>query len=411
MNLPFIIALRYLLARKSHQAVNVISMISMAGIAVATVAMVVVMSVFNGFTQLAADRLSHIDPELKVIPLQGKLIEDADSVSALIGSVGGVAHVAPVIEDQALAMYHDRQTPVNIKGVPPHYDGNVVPIGSTVIDGSFAIGDCAWAESSSTPSVISVGVAMQLGARPGFYDPLTIFVPRRRARYNPANPAASFTADTTVVTGVTQVNQSEYDVDYIFVDLDVARDLFEVYDAATAIEVSLTPGAQLDDVHRELTRLLRPTLKVLDRHQQQEQAFRMINIEKWVTLLMLVFILVIASFNIVSTLSMIIIDKRPSLLLLSALGAPRRMLARIFMLQGWMVSLIGGLGGTIIGVILCLAQQWGGFIKIAGNADNLSIDTYPVRVMPVDLLVILLTVALIGLATGFVSTRFLPRRR
>ncbi|MCH5346530.1 MAG: ABC transporter permease [Muribaculaceae bacterium] len=410
MRLELKIAGRYLAARKSHSAVNIISMVSMAGVAVATVAMVVVMSVFNGFTDLAESRLSHVDPVLKVFPEEGKYIEGADSLATALEELSGVAAAAPVVEDQALAMYHDRQMPVTIKGLPRGYDGVIVDIGRTVIDGVFGADREPDSLALEPPGVsVSIGVALQLGVRPSFFDPLTLYVPRRMARYNPANPAAAFRAEGTIVKGVTEVDQAEYDTDYIYVPLDVARNLLDLDDGATAIELAASPDADLEDVAAAVSKAVGTGYRVVDRRQQQEQAFRMINIEKWVTLLMLAFILVIASFNIISTLSMIIIDKTESITILRALGCSRRMLRRVFMLQGWMVSLIGGIGGIIIGVGLCLAQQYGKFIKISGDPASLSIDAYPVKVLPVDLIIIAAIVATIGAITGLVATRFLPR--
>ena len=399
------IALRYLFARKSHTAVNVISMISMAGVAVATMAMVAVMSVFNGFTDLASERLSLVDPELKVTAVEGKVITEGDSLAEALESVAGVKAARTVIEDQALAIYHDRQMPVTIKGVPADYS-LISRIDSTVIDGEFKLRD-----ETRPMAVISVGVALQLGSVPSYYDPLTLFVPNRTGRYNPANPAAAFRNDTTVVAGVFQTDQSEYDNDYVFLPLEDARDLFSYETEASAVEVSLEPSADAAEVKRAISEALPAGLTVRDRHEQQEQAFRMINIEKWVTLLMLAFILVIASFNIVSTLSMLIIEKEESISVFRSMGAALGRVRRIFMYEGWLVSLVGGVAGIAVGIGLVLAQQYGGFIKLGGDPSMLSIDTYPVRLFWGDLIVIFAIVAAIGLLTGWISSRFIREKR
>lgn len=398
------IALRYLFARKSHTAVNVISMISMAGVAVATMAMVAVMSVFNGFTDLAMERLSSIDPDLKVTPLRGKVIVDGDSLAMAIEAIDGVAVARPVVEEQALAMYHDRQMPVTVKGITADYD-SVAPLSHAVIDGALLPGD-----SATTFSTISVGVALQFGATPSFYDPLTIFVPERTGRYNPANPAASFRSDSTVVSGVFEIDQAEYDADYIFMPLDRVRDLLDYYTEATAVEIAIAPGADPAAVKAAVSAAVGPGNKVADRREQQEQAFRMINIEKWVTLVMLAFILVIASFNIVSTLSMLIIEKRDNTSIMRALGAPLRLVRRVFMFEGWLVSLFGGIAGIIAGIALVLAQQHFKFIKLGGDSSMLTIDAYPVRLYWGDLVVIFAIVAAIGLVTGAVASRFVGRK-
>lgn len=398
------IALRYLFARKSHTAVNVISMVSMAGVAVATMAMVAVMSVFNGFTDLAMDRLSVIDPSLKVTPLSGKVIADGDSLAAALEKIDGVAVARPVIEEQALAMYHDRQMPVTVKGITADYN-NVAPLSEAIIDGELIAGS----DSSTTMVTIAVGVALQFGATPSFYDPLTIFVPERLGRYNPSNPAASFRSDSTVVSGVFEIDQAEYDADYIFMPLDRVRDLLDYYTEATAVEIALTDDANAAAVKQAVISAVGPTMKVADRREQQEQAFRMINIEKWVTLVMLAFILVIASFNIVSTLSMLIIEKRQSISIMRALGAPLRLVRRIFLLEGWLVSSVGGLAGLALGTALVLVQQHFKIIKFGGDASMLTIDAYPARLELPDLVIIMAIVALIGLATGTIASRFVGR--
>lgn len=402
------IALRYLLARKSHSAVNVISLISMAGVAVATMAMVCVMSVFNGFSDIASARMSLFDAELAVTPASGKTIADGDSLAEALAAIPGVAMAMPVVEDQALAIYHNRQIPVTVKGVPDGYR-RMVAIDSAIIDG-VDLDIAAATDSLNRHALVGVGVALTLGTRPAYYDPLVICTPRRTGRYNPANPAASFLSDSLVVAGVFEINQPEYDSDHILVPIDVARELLDYYTEATAVEVAVAPGASLSDVEQAIVRAAGPDMTVTDRAHRQEDTFRMINIEKWVTMLMLAFILVIASFNIISTLSMIIIDKEQSIALLRVMGASASMTRRIFMVEGWLVSLGGCVAGIILGVVLTLAQQWGGFIKFAGDPALMVIDAYPVRLAPADLLVVLAVTALIGLVTGLLATRLVPDR-
>ncbi len=391
------IALRYLFAPKSHNAVNVISAIAMAGVAVAAMAMVCIMSVFNGFSDLASARLSIIDPELRLSPREGKVIENADSVIAELSSIPQIANALPVIQEQALAVYGDVQLPVTIKGVPPEYN-RASSIDKAIIDGEFRSPD-----NLGDYATLSVGASIRLGARPSQYEPLAIHVPKRMGRYNPANPMASFRSDSLLVSGVYEIDQPEYDKDFIIIPIEAARRLLDYTTHASSIEVSLRYGTNAQDAKDIIRQAIGDRFMISDRQEQQQESFRMINIEKWVTLLMLAFILVIASFNIISTLSMLIIEKRESTAIMRSLGANDGLVKRIFFFEGWMISVTGGIIGIIIGVALVLAQQWGGFIKLGGDASQMSIHEYPVRLAIPDLAIILAIITAIGFVTGAIA--------
>ncbi len=401
------IALRYLFSRKSHSAVNIISFISLAGVAVATVATVCVLSVFNGFTDLAKARMSRMDPALQVTRTDGRPLEQADSLARELTRMEGVSLALPTLTGQALAMYGDKQLPVTIKGVPAGYErisgidslfieGQYVPEGKVLYPDVPNIEDWQYA-------ALSIGVAVQLASPYGFTELLGIYVPRRLGRINPANPMGSFAADSLIISGVWEVQQQEYDNDMVILPLSAARRLLEYDMEATAIEVST---ADPDGMKATLQAALGPDYLVKTRLEQQEQSYRMISIEKWISFLLLAFILIIASFNIISTLSILIIEKRDNMATLTALGAPRRLLSRIFMIEGWLIAFGGGVIGIIVGVALCLCQQWFGWIKLAGDASQLTIDSYPVKVEAVDLLAVLALVALVGLLSTAVTRRF-----
>lgn len=393
------IALRYLFSRKTHNAVNVISLISLVGVGVAAMALVVVLSVFNGFSDLAAGRLSVLTPDLRVDPAAGKVIARADSLAALLTRLPGVEAAVPVVEEHALAMYAGRQMPVMMKGVPEAYR-LVADLDSIIIDGA-ALTEVDAPELGPV-ATLSVGAALGLDARPGFVEKVALNVPRRVGRINPAMPARAFRSDSLLVAGVFQAEQAEFDTELLFVPLDVARRLLD-YNAgeASAIELRVLPGTSRRDVER----LLPPGLIVSDRMEQQREAFRMISVEKWVTFFLLGFILVIASFNIISTLSMLIIEKQESTATLIALGATRGFVRRIFVAEGWLVTAVGGVAGILAGIILCLAQQWGGFIKLGGNHEAMSITVYPVRVAFPDLLAVMALVAAVGLLAAYLPGR------
>lgn len=398
------IAIRYLFSKKTHNAVNVISLISLAGVAVATMAIVCVLSVFNGFSDLSAAHLSLLDPDLKITPLEGKSISSVDSLIYEIEQIDGVDVAIPTIEEQALAIYGDRQMPVMIKGVPPEYE-NTTDIKSIVIDGDFCLTD-----SIASYATLSVGVAIGLGATPSFYRYLGIYMPKREGRVNVANPMTAFRSDSLIVAAVYQVAQAEYDTDMVILPLENVARLLDYDDEATAIEVKLKSSVNLSKVATQMQTILGDGFVVKDRLRQQEQSFRMIEIEKWITFLMLAFILIIASFNIISTLSMLVIEKSENIHTLHSLGATSTMISRIFMLEGWLISIVGGIAGIIIGVILTLAQQWGGFIKLSGDPSALSIDHYPVHLDVMDLFVVMGLVIVIGFFTAQITALFTRKK-
>ncbi|WP_302590639.1 FtsX-like permease family protein [uncultured Muribaculum sp.] len=403
---PLRIALRYLLAKRGSNVVSVISLISVTGVGVAAMAIVCVLSVFNGFAILARSQTDTLTPDLRVDPLYGKAIEGIDSVTALISAVPHVNAVVPVLEERALAKCGSRQMPVRIKGVTDNY-ANVTSIDSVVkSDGMFVLSDSVLGPVAT----LSVGSAVGLQVRPGVDSYVDIYVPRRRGRINPANPSASFLSGTFAVGGVFQADDAETDADLVLLPFGEAARLLDRGNAASAIEIGLEPGADADNVADVLRERLGNTLSVSTRRQQQQTSMRMIAIEKWITFAMLAFILTIASFNIISTLSMMVIEKTDNIRTLYALGATRSFIGSIFRYEGWLISLAGGAGGVVAGVVLCLMQQWFGFIKLGGDHQVMVTDVYPVRVEVVDILVVLLLVAAIGWITSAVAAAFSRHR-
>lgn len=398
--LAFRIALRYLFSKKSHNAVNVISAISLAGVAVASMAIMIVLSVFNGFTELSASHLSKIDPDLKVVPATGKTIADGDSAAAVIMTVSGVAAAMPSVEERGLIVAGNSQMPVIFKGVGDNYR-DVIAVDSIVIDGVYT-------ESVDTAGAmqIAVGVANRTGLRPSLLSVADVYVPRREGRINPANPMAAFRGTRLTVTGVTQIDQADLDNDRIIIPLDRARQLLDYDREATAIEVRLAPGASAAEVSQAIVATLGGSVRVLTRSVQQGSAMKMIAIEKWVTFLMLCFILIIASFNIISTLSLLVIEKRDDMKTLRALGAARSQIRSIFRYEGLLITIAGGTAGIILGLLLSLAQQHLGFIKLNGDPTTLTISTYPVAVSGLDVLAVFGAIVVIALLTSSLTTIF-----
>ncbi|MDE6278309.1 MAG: ABC transporter permease [Muribaculaceae bacterium] len=402
------IALRYLRAKKSHNAVNVISLISIGGVAVATAAIVIVLSVFNGFNDLAASHLSAIDPELKVQPVQGKVFAGADSLADVLAALPEIAAAAPSLEERALLVGQAGQMPVVLKGVSPERYPAVVAFNTTIIDGT-TVGPEALDAAPTPPLYIAVGVAVETGLRPAPDTGASLFVPRRQGRLNPANPAAAYRRADFTVAGVFRIEQPEYDADHVVLPIDEARRLLDYSAAeASAIELRIAPGVDAAGAAAAVEAALPDAnFRILTRLQQQEAAFRMIAIEKWMTFVMLIAILLIAAFNILSTLSLLVIEKRDDAATLRALGAPASMVASVFRWEGALITCSGGLLGIILGSLLVLGQQTFGWIKLAGDPALLSTAVYPVRLAPwPDLALVALAVALIAAAVAAASRLF-----
>lgn len=399
------IALRYLFAKKSHRVVNVIAVISMAGVAVATMAIIVVLSVFNGFTDLAHSHLAAIDPEVKISPRQGKVIDCADSLAAVLEQRPDVEAAAVILQERALLLAGDYQMPVVFRGLDPAKVRRVTDIDAVIIDGVYA-------DFNSMPDSIAgmqaaVGVAVNLGLRPSPYAAGMIYVPKRKGRINPANPAAAYRSLQVAMTGVVQIDQPEYDADFVFIPLSCARQLLD-YRAGegSAVEVKAARGVSPDQLAESLARDF-PQYLVQGRIEQQADTFRMISVEKWVTFLMLVFILLVAAFNIVSTLSLMVIEKRSDMATMRALGAPLSMTRAIFVAEGWLITAVGGIVGLVFGIALSLLQQYGGIVKLAADPSALTIDVYPVRLEWVDVAVVFFAILVTGLLIGLLSRLFL----
>lgn len=399
------IALRYLFARKSHRVVNVISAISIAGVAVATAAIIVVMSVFNGFTGLAKNHLSEVVPDVRVTKPSAKAFAGTDSLCAILESLPEVGAAAAVLQERALITSGNGQMPVVIKGVDPAKFTAVTDIDTLLLDGIYRPDN---GMQDSIPGIqISVGVAMNTGLRPSTLPIVTIYMPRRLGHINPANPATAYRQTDASVTGVFRTDDPDFDTEFIFAPLGTVRHLLEYEgDEASAIEIKAAPGISVDRAAEAVFSVLGPDFSVLPRERQQAETFRMIAVEKWVTFLMLVFILIIAAFNIVSTLSLMVIEKTPDMATLRAMGATRHSVRSIFIAEGWLITVAGGIAGTIFGSLLVLLQQHFGLIKLNADPTALSTDIYPVDLQAGDIVAVLVTVAVVGLVIGLISRIF-----
>lgn len=401
MVLALRIAARYLFSKKSHSAINVISIISVCGVAIITAALICTLSVYNGFTHLIGSLLSEIQPDIKILPASGKTLDGNDTLWSEIAAWDDVALLLPVIEETALAVY-DRQLPVVVKGIPDNYD-ELTGLSHTIVTGEYMLHD-----SIVSYAIIGAGVAVRLEAGVAYSRPIELYAPHRRGRVNIANPAASFTSRRFFVSAAFYSNQAPYDDNVVYIPIDEARVLFDYPTEATAIELRCADGVSVERVVQQLEKKLGSNYVVQDRYKQNGESFRWMQIEKWITFLILVFILLIAAFNIVGALSMLIVDKKENIATLRNLGADNRLIVRIFMTEGWLISMIGALSGLVIGVLLCWLQQEFGLLRL-GESGAFIVDAYPVRLEWGDTLVVTAVVLLLGMLTASFPARMLRR--
>ena len=404
MNVLTKIALRYLVSKKAHNAVNIITIISTGGVVVATAALIAVMSVFNGFQALVMSRLAQLDPEIAVTATHGKTVARADSVLAVARSLPEVEMAMPVIEDHGLAVFADFQMPLRIKGVPDDY-ARMSDADRVVIDGEFMLRDAV-----SPYTVVGVGPAMTLHVRPGFVRMVSLYAPQRQGKVDMANPMGAFRSDSVFVAGVFQAQQNDYDNDLIYVPISLARRLFDYTGEATQIEIRLRKNADERSAMEALGSALGPAYTVKNRLMQQREAYQLINIEKWMAFLLMAFILLIATFNVISTLSLLIIEKDESIATLGALGASKQQITRIFVIEGWLIALAGAALGITLGLLLCYCQQQFGWLKLGGNTAMQITHAYPVEVRLSDVVVVFALVAGVGLLTSLLTSLFMRHR-
>jgi len=400
LRFSFRIARRYLFSKKSHNAINVISGISSAGVAVGTMALVIVLSIFNGFGDLFTGLFSDFDPELKITAVEGKYFTTDTPVMQQVRNHEAVAVFSEVVQENALLRFKDKQMPALIKGVNEKKFHAMTRIDSLLFEGQFQLYDGAFERA-----VPGLGVAATLGLGAYFIDPLYIYAPRRNAQINLLRPENSFVESAVYVAGIFSIQQNEYDNQYVLVSLDLARQLFEYAgNEATAVELKLRETADIADVKNELGALLGPGFTVKDRYEQQESYFSIMRIEKWITFLILSFILLIATFNVIGALSMLIIDKKADILTLRNLGADRRLIQQIFLLEGWLISAVGAAVGLVLGTLFSLVQEHWGIIRLG---PGYIIDKYPAVTQFSDLLLVLLTVLVMGFLAAWYPVRYI----
>ena len=375
MNFPFYIARRYLFSKKSHNAINVISAISVCGVALATLALVCTLSVFNGFQDLVTTFFTAFDPQLKITAVRGKVFDGQDKRVLQLKKMPDVEVYSESLEDNVMVQYQGRQAMAVVKGVEDNFD-QLTPIDSIL----FGRGDLLLHDEVVDYAIPGIQLLSTLGSGIRFLDPLEIYAPRRGAKVNMANPSTAFVTGNLFSSGlVFAVNQEKYDASYILTSIDFARRLFQYTTEVSAINLKLKAGADTDAVKKHIQDLLGDDFLVQDRYEQQADTYRIMEIEKLISYLFLTFILMIACFNVIGSLSMLIIDKRDDVVTLRNLGASDRQIVRIFLFEGRMISFFGAFAGVVLGLLLCWLQQEYGLIAL-GSSGSFVVDAYPVSV-------------------------------
>ncbi len=408
MNTAFYIAHRYLFSKKSHNAINVISGISVCGVALATLALVCTLSVFNGFQDLVATLFTAFDPELKITATTGKVFDGQDERILAVRDWPQVEVFAESLEDNAMVQYQDRQTMAVIKGVEDNFE-QLTAIDSIL----FGRGEFVLHDEVAHYAVPGVELVSTLGTGIRFLDPLKIYAPRRGAKINLANPTAAFQSASLHSSGVVfAVNQQKYDGSYILTSLAFARELFQYDTEVSSIDLKLRPDADIDRVKADIQRHLGDGFRVQDRYEQQADTFRIMEIEKLISYIFLTFILMIACFNVIGSLSMLIIDKRDDVVTLRNLGADDRLITRIFLFEGRLISLMGAVIGVVLGLALCFAQQEFGLLSLGSgsSAGAFVVDAYPVSVHAGDIVLVFLTVLAVGFLSVWYPVHYLSKR-
>ncbi len=406
MNFPFFIARRYLFSKKSTHAINIISAISAIGVAVATMALVVVLSAFNGFSDLVASFFTAFDPQLKVVPVAGKSVAADDPVLLKVKAMPEVEVATECVEDMALAIYQDKQAMVNIKGVEDNFDSLTNIRNILYGDGSYELH-----AANLQYGIIGIRLAQDLGTGVKWQDYLHIYAPQREGQIDMTNLESGFVEDSLVSPGVVfQVKQAKYDKDYIITSIDFARTLFNRQGELSALELRMKPDTDIGRMKAKVQEAVGEKYRVLDRYEQQADTFKIMQIEKFFAYVFLTFILLVACFNIIGSLSMLIIDKKDDVVTLRNLGATDKQITQIFLFEGRMISFAGAVIGIGLGLLLCWLQQTYGLVRLGDSSGNFVVDAYPISVHPWDIVLIFITVIIVGWLAVWYPVRAISKK-
>ncbi|MFZ0282021.1 MAG: FtsX-like permease family protein [Bacteroidales bacterium] len=401
MKLSLYIAKRYLFAKKSRNAINVISSVSVAGVMTGTMALIIVLSVFNGLETLVRSIFNTFDPDLKITASVGKTFIPDTTRLSLLSNVNGVSCYSLCLEENALLKYGDRQYIATVKGVDDNYS-TVTGIDSSMWDGQFVLRS----ETGRQFAVPGIGIANYLGININFITPLNIYVPRKSADAS-LNPEDAFVRKFIFASGIYQVEQ-EYDSKFVFIPIDFARELLEDEGDVSSIEIKFDDAADEKAVQKAVTAIFGKDFIVQNKYEQQEIFYKVMRSERLAIFFILTLILVIASFNIIGSLTMLIIEKERDIEILKSLGADNNLIRKIFIFEGWLISIIGAVAGIILGFLICWLQQTYGLVRL--RSDSLLMDAYPVVMKAKDFIIVPVTVLLIGYWAAWYPVRFLTKK-
>ena len=380
----------------------------MCGVALATLALVCTLSVFNGFQDLVTTMFTAFDPEIKITAANGKVFDAQDERIQLLKELPEIEVFSESLEDNAMVQYKGRQTMVVIKGIEDNFN-QLTAIDSIL----YGRGDWILHDEVVDYAIPGIELVSVLGTGIRFLDPLEVYAPKRGVKINVANPSTSFESSYLHSSGlVFAVNQQKYDASYILTSLSFARELFQYETEVSSIELKLKDGSNINKVQKKISQSLGEDFQVLNRYEQQADTYRIMEVEKFISYAFLSFILLIACFNVIGSLSMLIIDKRADVVTLRNLGADDRLISRIFLLEGCMISFMGAIIGVALGLVLCFAQQEFGFLSLGSGSSSgaFVVDAYPVSVHLSDVLLVLITVLVIGFLSVLLPVRYLSRR-
>jgi len=403
VNLPFFIAKRYLVSKKKQHIINIISGISMAGIIVGTMAIIIIVSVMNGFTGLIGVFYSNFDPDIKITPVEGKMFSPSEIEVKKLKSLPGVAQYAEVLEEVAMLKYGKQQYPVTMKGVPANYPA-YTDIDSLLIDGEYYL-----EKNGINYAIIGRGVANYLNLSVSFVDPVYVYVPKK-GRKVALNPSRAINQDYIYPSAIFAVLE-DIDARYIIVSDSFARNLLQTGNKISAIELAVDKNADIDKVQRNIQAIVGDKFQVKNKEQQHDLIFKTMKSEKWAVYFIMIFILLLASGNLIGNLTMLYIDKKEDISILASMGMTPKEINRIFLFEGWLISFIGGVTGTALGILICWLQIHFEWIKLPGANGSFVISAYPVQIILSDIVVAFSAVLSIGFLASLYPIKFMSIRK
>lgn len=393
----FHIAWRYLFAKKQFNAIHIITTISSIAVGVVTAAMICVMSVMNGFGTMVEQMFSQFDPDIRITAQNGKSFHLSPETKDQLLALPEVNLLSESIEETALIYFEDKQTPVQLMGVDSVFD-SLTDIDNIITDGHFEVYDGAFDRA-----VLGQLLAWKIGIGARFIHGIQVYAPKRNSKVNMLRPDANFNTETCFIAGIFAVNQQKYDENTMIVDIDFTRRLLE-YDSTEMTALMVSTQGNIKQAKRAIAQIMGEGYNIHDRYEQQKDFFRILRVEKLLTSLLLAFILLIATFNGIGALSMLIIDKKNDIRILSHLGANEQLIKRIFLFEGWLVNAIGAIGGVVVGLTICLLQEHFGLLKL-GNGVEYVISAYPVAVQGLDILLVIGIVWILSLISVWIPVR------